>query len=81
MDVYFDWRWWLIIEKYNTIWDKVNADIKKEFDSKPVYNKEFLKTKLKSHGDEVTDFYDQIRLKLSWIPLLRNMTVIIHKCF
>ena len=46
-----------LLEKYNTIWDKVSADIKKEFDSKPVYNKEFLKTKIKSHGDEVTDFY------------------------
>ena len=45
-----------LLEKYNTIWDKVSADIKKEFDSKPVYNKEFLKTKIKSHGDEVTDF-------------------------
>ena len=30
--------------EYNIIWDKVNADIKKEFDSEPVYNKEFLKT-------------------------------------
>ena len=30
----------------------------KEFDNKPIYNKEFLKTKIKSHGDEVTDFYD-----------------------
>ena len=59
MDVFFDWRWWLIIEKHNTIWDKVNADIKKGFDSKPVYSKEFLKTKIKSHGDEVTDFYER----------------------
>ena len=25
----------------------------------PVYNKEFLKTKIESHGDEVTDFYDK----------------------
>ena len=48
-----------LLEKYNTIWDKVSADIKKEFDSKTVYNKEFLKTKIKSHGDEVTDFYDK----------------------
>ena len=24
-----------------------------------VYNKEFLKTKIKSHDDEVTDFYDK----------------------
>ena len=33
--------------------------IKSEFDSEPVYNKEFLKTKIKSHGNEVTDFYDK----------------------
>ena len=32
---------------------------KKEFDSEPVYNKGFLKTKTKSDGDEVTDFYDK----------------------
>ena len=28
-----------LLENYNTIWDKVTADIKKEFDSKPAYNK------------------------------------------
>ena len=48
-----------LLEKYNIIWDKVSADIKKEFDSEPVYNKNYLKTKIKSHGDEVTDFYDK----------------------
>ena len=48
-----------LLKKCNTIWDKVSADIKKEFDSEPVYNKEFLKTKINSHGDEVTDFYDK----------------------
>ena len=58
MDAFFDWRWWLI-KKYNTIWDKVSSDIKKELDSESVYNKEFLKTKTKSHGDEVTSFYDK----------------------
>ena len=36
-----------LLEKYNTIWDKVSADIKTEFDSEPVYNKNFLKTKIK----------------------------------
>ena len=46
-----------LLGKYNTIWDKVSA--KKEFDSDPVYNKDYLKTKIKSHGDEVTDFYDK----------------------
>ena len=58
------WMYFLIgdddlLEKYNTIWDKVIAHIKKEFDSKPVYNKNFLKTKIKSYGDKVTDFYNK----------------------
>ena len=30
-----------LLKKCNTIWDKVGVDIKKESDSKPVYNKEF----------------------------------------
>ena len=45
----------LLLEKYNTVWGKVSTDIKKEFGSNPIYNEEFLK----SHGDEVTDFYDK----------------------
>ena len=40
-----------ILKKYNTIWGKVSADIKKDFDSEPAYDKEFLKTKIRSHGD------------------------------
>ena len=47
-----------LLEKYNTIWDKVSVDIKKEFDREPVYNKKYLKTKKKSHGYEVIDLYD-----------------------
>ena len=44
------WMYFLIkdddlLENYNTIWDKVSADIKKEFDSEPVYNKNYLKKK------------------------------------
>ena len=51
-----------LLEKYNTILDKISTDTKKEFDSEPVYNKEFLKAKIKSHGDEeiftITKFRD-----------------------
>ena len=53
MDVFLDWRSWL----NNTIWKKGRPDIKKDFDSKPGYNLNFSETKIKSHGDEVTDFY------------------------
>ena len=48
-----------LIEKYNIIWDKFSADIKKEFDSDPGYNKNYLKTKIKSYGDEVSYLYDK----------------------
>ena len=34
-----------LLETYNTIWDKVSVDIKREFDSKPLYSKEYLKKK------------------------------------
>ena len=36
-----------VIVKYNKIWKKVSNIIKKEFDSKDVYNKKYLKTKIK----------------------------------
>ena len=58
------WMYFLIkddelMEKYNTICDKVSADIKKEFDSKPVHNKKCLKAKIKSNNDETTDFHNK----------------------
>ena len=48
-----------LLDKYNTNWDKVSTDIKTEFDCEPVDNKIILKTNMKSHGDEVTDFYNK----------------------
>ena len=80
-----------LLEKYNTNCDKVSADIKKEFDREPAYDKEFSKTKIKSHGDKVTDFYDKKIPKvgsdhnclagLSLDSALKKTTIIIRKCF
>ena len=58
------WMYFLIenndfLEKYSTIWDNIGSDIKTEFDSKPVYNKNVLKTKIESQGDQITSFYDK----------------------
>ena len=39
-----------LLEKYNTIWDKVSADTKKNFIAS-LSTKRILKTKIKSHGD------------------------------
>ena len=67
------WMYFLIeiydLLEYNNIWDKVCGDTKKEFDSKPVCNKEFLKTKTKSHDDEVTDFHDKV-IFLRWTLII-----------
>ena len=65
------------MKKYNTIWDKVSIDIKKEFDSKPVYNKIFLKTKIKSYDNEATDFHDKEVLKVgSSYPCLTGISLV-----
>ena len=58
------WTYFLIeddnlLEKYNTTCNKVISDIKKEFDSEPVYKTKFFKTNIKSHCDEATDFHDK----------------------
>ena len=59
-----------VLEKYNAIWNKASADIKIEFDRDPVYKKEFLKTKIKSHSDKVTDIYDKKVLRWNLIILV-----------
>ena len=47
-----------LLEKYNTIWDKVSADIKKELDSESVYDKKILKIKIKFEVNEVINFLE-----------------------
>ena len=47
------------IKKYNDVLNKVSNSIKKEFDSEPIYSKRFLKTKIKSNGDDDTDFQNK----------------------
>ena len=56
-DEQIKWMYFLIedhnlLEKYNTIWDKVSTDIKRNL----LANLSIIK---KSHDHEVTDFYDK----------------------
>ena len=37
-----------LLEKDNTAWNKVSADIKKEFDSEPVFNSFFFENQNKT---------------------------------
>ena len=47
------------LNKYNTILNKVSANIKKEFDRETFYNKKFFENQLKFYSDEPTDFHDK----------------------
>ena len=63
-DEKINWIYFLIkndnlLNKYNTIWDKISTDAKIELNGIPVYNKTFLKTKTKVCGNESTDFHDK----------------------
>ena len=42
-----------ILEKYNKIWNKIKSLIKKEFNSEPVYNDQYINTKIKIYNDGV----------------------------
>ena len=45
-----------MIKKYNDNWNKFSNIITKELDSKNIYNKKILKTRVSSFGDEAADF-------------------------
>ena len=67
------WTYFLIenddlLERFKTISNRVSTNIYKKIDSEPVYNKEFLKTKIKSHGDEVNDI--MLNKFLSWTLII-----------
>ena len=48
-----------LLKKYNGIWEKVKTSLKKEFDSKPVYNEKYLKAKMKSYNGKInTNFHN-----------------------
>ena len=53
-----------LLEKYNGNWNNnSNNIIRKELDCKPIYNKKFLKTKIRFYGDEATEFCNKKYLK------------------
>ena len=48
-----------LLENYNEIWEEVKNSIKKEFDSKPVYNEKYLKAKINFFNGKInTNFHN-----------------------
>ena len=44
-----------MLDNYNEIWGRVRESMEKKIISEPLYNKEYIKAKMKI----ATDFYDQ----------------------
>ena len=48
-----------LLEKYKEIWEKVKDSLKREFDIKPLYNKKYLRAKIKPYNRKInTNFYN-----------------------
>ena len=62
-----------LLEKCNTIWGKISADIEKEFDSDPVYNKIFLKNKIKYMTKQPTTKQRHISLNSQFTVVLNDI--------
>ena len=48
-----------LLKKYNNVCNKFSNSINQKFDNKHIYSKNFLKTKIKSYGDESADSHDK----------------------
>ena len=55
-----------LLKKHN-IWKDVSNSVKEDYDSEPVYNKIFLKTKIRSFSHKATDFHDKLLWWFQWI--------------
>ena len=70
-----------LLQKYNEIWKKVSSIIKKEFDSKPIYNKKYIKTKIKScYGKINTNFQNNKIPKVSFQCICLSVILIDSVC-
>ena len=69
------------LEKYNEICDKVSDIIKKVFDSEPVYNNEYLETKLKSCEEKINTIFHNGKLPKEVFYCIRLLVVIIDSVF
>ena len=71
-----------LLEKYNETWGRANNIIEKGFDSKPVYNEKYLKTKIKSDGRKVNTIFHNDKMRIEGSHLfLKLVKTIILKCF
>ena len=70
-----------MLEKYKEIWDKFTNFIKNRFDSEPVFNDKYLKTKINSYeGKIITKFQDDKKPK-ECSQQICVVVILIHSVF
>ena len=48
------------LKEYTKVWEKIKDLIGKKFDAEPVYSEKYIKTKIKSHNNDIrTNFHDE----------------------
>ena len=70
-----------LLEKYNNIWEKVKNDIKKEFDSEPVYNKKYLKAKIKSYNGKDNTSFNNNKISKEGSQFISSSVILIDSVF
>ena len=71
-----------MLKKYNHIWKKVKNIIEKEFDSDPVYNKKYLKAKIKSYNGKIdTNCYNKKKYEKKVLNFICLSVILIDSVF
>ena len=72
------------LKTYNEIWEKVKNNIKKKFDSEPLYNEKYLKAKIKSYNGKINTNLHNNKRRFSficWSVILILITISITRSF
>ena len=70
-----------LLEKYNEIWDKVCHTVGKEYDSNPVYNKKYLRAKIKSYNGKININFHNNRIPKEDSQLICLSVILIDSVF
>ena len=63
------------------IWGKVKISVKKEFDSKPVYNEKFLKAKIKSYNGKINTSFHNNKIPRDGSQVICLSVILINSLF
>ena len=70
-----------LLEKYNEIWDKVSHTVGKVYDSNPVYNKKYLRAKIKSYNGKININFHNNRIPKEDSQLICLSVILIDSVF